>query len=82
METALFDSVHKRTDREESVSYNNIGDLQEFLLVTLDDRYVMLHESHIAQFQLSSRWSLMGTQHHAIVGVDINKSQGFIPFYG
>ena len=75
METALFDSVHKRTDREESISDNDIGDLQEFLLVTLDDRYVMLHESHVEQFQLSSRWSLMGTQHHATVGIDINKSQ-------
>ena len=75
METALFDSVHKRTDREECVSNNNIGDLQEFLLVTLDDRYVMLHESHVAQFQLSCRWSLMGAQHHATVGIDIDKSQ-------
>ena len=39
------------------------------------DRYVMLHESHVAQFQLSSRWSLMGAQHHTTVGIDINKSQ-------
>ena len=39
METALFDSVHKRTEREECVSNNNIGDLQKFLIVTLDDRY-------------------------------------------
>lgn len=37
MKTMLFDSVHKRTDREESVSDNNIGDLQQILLVTLDD---------------------------------------------
>ena len=73
METALFDSVHKRTDREESVSDNNIGDLQQILLVTLDDRYVMLHESHVTQFQFSSRWSLMGAQHHAIIGMDIDK---------
>jgi len=35
METALFDSVHKRTDREECVSNNNIGGLQQILLVTL-----------------------------------------------
>lgn len=73
METALFDSVHKRTDREESVSDNNIGDLQQILLITLDDRYVMLHESHVTHFQFSSRWSLMGAQHHATVGMDIDK---------
>ena len=74
METVLFDSIHKRTDREESISDNDIGDLQQILLVTLDDRYVMLHESHVAQFQLSCRWSLMGAQHHATVGIDIGAS--------
>ena len=30
---------------------NNIGDLQQILLITLDDRYVMLHESHVTHFQ-------------------------------
>lgn len=75
MGPVLFDSIHKRTDREESISDNDIGDLQQILLVTLDDRYVMLHESHVALFQLSCRWSLMGAQHHATVGIDIDKSQ-------
>ena len=73
MGLVLFDFIHKRTDREESISDNDIGDLQQILLVTLDDRYVMLHESHVAQFQLSCRWSLMGAQHHATVGIDIDK---------
>ena len=72
----LFDSIHKRTDREESISDNDIGDLQQILLVTLDDRYVMLHESHVAQFQLSCRWSLMGAQHHATVGIDVDRGRG------
>ena len=47
MGPVLFDSIHKRTDREESLSDNDIGDLQQILLVTLDDRYVMLHESTV-----------------------------------
>ena len=46
---------------------------RKILLVTLDDRYEMLHGSHVAQFQFSSRWSLMGAQHHAIIGMDIDK---------
>lgn len=48
MESILFDFIHKCLNREENVSVNNIGDLQQILLVTLDDRYVMLHESHVA----------------------------------
>lgn len=78
MGPVLFDSpTNGRIDREESISDNDIGDLQQILLVTLDDRYVMLHESHVAQFQLSCRWSLMGAQHHATVGIDIDKSQSY-----
>ena len=50
MGLVLFDFIHKRTDREESISDNDIGDLQQILLVTLDDRYVMLHESHVTHF--------------------------------
>ena len=62
MGPVLFDSIHKRTDREESISDNDIGDLQQILLVTLDDRYVMLHESHVTHFQFSSRWMLRAHQ--------------------
>lgn len=73
----MITSTNGRIDREECISDNDIGDLQQILLVTLDDRYVMLHESHVAQFQLSCRWSLMGAQHYATVGIDIDKSQSY-----
>ena len=46
---------------------------RKILLVTLDDRYEMLHESHVAMFQFSCRRSLMGAQHHVIIGIDIDK---------
>ena len=75
MKALLLDSVHKRTDREESVSDNNIGDLQQFFPVAFDDSNVMLHKSHATQFQLSCRRGLMDTKHHAVVGVDIDKGK-------
>ena len=32
-------------------------------------------QAFAAQFQLSYRWGLMGTKHHAVVGIDIDKGK-------
>ena len=61
--------------REESVSHDEMGQLEQFHAVSLDDTDVVLRERLVAHLQIRGAGSLVCTQHHAVVGVDVYQSQ-------
>ena len=75
MKAVLSDSLVECAVREERVSHYQVRQLQKFLAVSLDDTDVVLRERLVAHLQLRGARSLMGSQHHAVVGIEVDKSQ-------
>ena len=50
-------------------------EFQQFLAVTLDDSDVVLRERLVAHLQFRGSRSLMGTKHHAVVGIEVDESK-------
>ena len=75
MEAVFAYTVMEGSVREERVSHDEMGQLEQFLAVSLDDTDVVLRERLVAHLQLRGAGSLVCTQHHAVVGVDVYQSQ-------
>jgi len=75
METVLVDALIEGTGREECVGNDEVRQLQQFLAVALDDGDVVVCQRHVAFLQLKVARCLMGTQHHAVVAVDVYQPQ-------
>lgn len=48
---------------------------QQFPAIALDDGNVMVCQRHVALLQLEVAWCLMGTEHHAVVAVNVYQPQ-------
>ena len=70
MEAVLMDAVIESTCGEECVGNDEVGHLLQFLAVALDDSNVMIDKCHVALPQLKVARCLMGTKHHAVMGID------------
>ena len=71
METVFPDAIAEGPVGEECVSHNEMGEFQQLLAVPLDHPDVVLSEGLVAHPQLGGTRSLVGTKHHAVVGIDV-----------
>ena len=71
METVLPDAIAESPVGEECVSHDEMGEYQQILAVPLDHPNVVLCEGLVAQLQLGGTLSLVGTKHHAVVGINV-----------
>ena len=76
MERGVFDWVEKGRDREERVREKNMGEVEEMVVIRVDEGYVMLEESDVRDFELWSRWSVMGGEDDGSVGMEMEKWKG------
>ena len=71
MEAVFTDTIVEGAVREECICHDKMGQFEQILSVALDDTDVVLRERFVTHLQLRGAGSLMGTQHHAVVGIDV-----------
>ena len=71
METVFPDAIAEGPVGEECVSHDEMGEPQQFLAVPFDHPDVALCEGLVAHPQFGGSRSLVGTKHHAVVGINV-----------
>ena len=75
VEAVFADTIVEGAVRKECICHDKMGQFEQLLAVALDDTDVVLRERLVTHLQLRGAWSLMGTQHHAVVGVYVYQPQ-------
>lgn len=75
MEPMLKESLVERASGEECIGNNEMRQFQQFPAIALDDGNVMVCQRHVTLLHLKVAWCLMGTEHHAVVAVNVYQPQ-------